>query len=47
MDYKYGIKLNIKQPNDIVFNNKKIGGILTQTLTSRRTDKIFVNRNRT
>lgn len=27
----YGIILEIKFPNDIVFNNKKIGGILTQT----------------
>lgn len=25
------INLNIKEPNDITFNNKKIGGILTQT----------------
>lgn len=28
---QYGINLNIKKPNDIVFNNKKIGGILTET----------------
>lgn len=28
---KYGITLKIKEPNDIVFNNKKIGGILTET----------------
>lgn len=28
---EYGINLNIKKPNDIVINNKKIGGILTQT----------------
>lgn len=27
---KYGIELQIKYPNDITFNNKKIGGILTQ-----------------
>lgn len=27
----YGIKLDIKIPNDIVFNNKKIGGILTES----------------
>lgn len=26
----YNIELNIKEPNDIVYNNKKIGGILTQ-----------------
>ena len=28
---QYGIDLFIKNPNDIVFNNKKIGGILTET----------------
>ena len=27
----YNIELKIKSPNDIVINNKKIGGILTQT----------------
>ena len=27
----YDIELQIKAPNDIVTNNKKIGGILTQT----------------
>lgn len=27
----YKIKLDIKEPNDIVYNNKKIGGILTET----------------
>ena len=27
----YGIKLEIKHPNDIVFSNKKVGGILTET----------------
>lgn len=27
----YNIKLQIKEPNDIVFNGKKIGGILTET----------------
>ena len=26
----YNIELNIKHPNDIVYNNRKIGGILTQ-----------------
>ena len=30
MKRKYGIILNIKEPNDIVINNKKIGGILTE-----------------
>lgn len=28
---EYNIELNIKQPNDITYNNKKIGGILTQS----------------
>ena len=28
---EYDIKLQLKKPNDIVFNNKKIGGILTET----------------
>ena len=27
----YGIKISIKYPNDLVINNKKVGGILTQT----------------
>lgn len=27
----YGIKLQIKPPNDLILNNKKIGGILTET----------------
>lgn len=27
----YNISMNIKKPNDIVYNGKKIGGILTQT----------------
>lgn len=28
---QYGITLNVKEPNDIVYKNKKVGGILTQT----------------
>ena len=28
---KYGVRLEIKEPNDIYFNGKKIGGILTET----------------
>ena len=28
---QYNINLQIKKPNDIVYNNKKIGGILTET----------------
>ncbi|MGN1327247.1 MAG: biotin--[acetyl-CoA-carboxylase] ligase [Clostridia bacterium] len=31
MKKMYGINLQIKFPNDIYYNNKKIGGILTQT----------------
>ena len=31
LNSEYGISLSIKQPNDIVFDNKKIGGILTET----------------
>lgn len=27
---KYGIQLEIKEPNDIYFNSKKLGGILTR-----------------
>lgn len=28
---KYNVKLEIKFPNDLMFNNKKIGGILTES----------------
>lgn len=28
---QYGITLSVKKPNDIVYKNKKVGGILTQT----------------
>ena len=31
MQEDYGIKLEIKEPNDLYSNGKKIGGILTQT----------------
>ena len=27
----YNVKINIKSPNDLIINNKKIGGILTET----------------
>lgn len=30
----YGYELHIKSPNDIMYNNKKMGGILTQVVTS-------------
>ncbi len=28
---KYGINLDIKEPNDLILNGKKLGGILTET----------------
>ncbi len=31
MKEKYGVLLDIKEPNDIVYKGKKIGGILTQS----------------
>lgn len=31
LETQYNIKLEIKEPNDIVYKNKKIGGILTET----------------
>ena len=42
----YKIKLDIKKPNDLICNGKKIGGILTQITTLRKYNKIFVNWNR-
>lgn len=39
----YNIKLNIKIPNDIVYNNKKVGGILTEsTLEGEIAKKIYI-----
>lgn len=38
----YQITLNIKLPNDIVFQNKKIGGILTQTKVQNEKVKCMV-----
>ena len=38
----YKIKLQIKEPNDIVFNGKKIGGILTESKISGNTAKYIV-----
>lgn len=32
IDNIYNIKLQIKEPNDIMINNKKIGGILTEAI---------------
>lgn len=39
---KYGIELEVKEPNDIVYNNKKLGGILTQTKLLGETIKYLV-----
>ena len=39
---EYEINLSIKKPNDIVFNNKKIGGILTETKVVAETAKYLV-----
>lgn len=39
----YNIKLDIKSPNDIVVNNKKIGGILTETkIVGQKVRAIYV-----
>lgn len=39
----YLITLEIKAPNDIVFKNKKIGGILTESITEgEKTKKVFI-----
>lgn len=39
---KYGIELEVKEPNDIMYNNKKLGGILTQTKLLGETVKYLV-----
>lgn len=39
---KYNIELNIKKPNDIVINNKKIGGILTESKVTQEIVKFLV-----
>lgn len=38
----YNIELQIKVPNDIVYNGKKLGGILTQTKVIRENVKYLV-----
>ncbi len=38
----YGIELQIKYPNDIVYNNKKIGGILSETRLNNTKVKYIV-----
>ncbi len=42
LDQKYKIKVEIKKPNDIVLNNKKLGGILTQAKVIKENVKCFV-----
>lgn len=38
----YNIELDIKYPNDIIYNGKKIGGILTQSKSYKNTIKYLV-----
>ncbi len=42
MKEKHNILLNIKEPNDIVYNGKKIGGILTQSKVVKNIVKCLV-----
>lgn len=39
---EYNINLDIKEPNDIMFNNKKICGILTESKINSRKTKFLV-----
>ena len=38
----YGIRLEIKSPNDLVYQGKKLGGILTQAKTQGKIVKYIV-----
>ena len=38
----YEIKLDIKEPNDIVLNSRKLGGILTEAITYKNTVKTLL-----
>lgn len=38
----YNINVNIKYPNDIIYNNLKLGGILTQTTTINEKVKTLI-----
>lgn len=38
----YGYKLSIKTPNDIIYNKKKMGGILTQIVTNGKKIKYLI-----
>lgn len=42
IEEKYGVILNIKKPNDIVYNGRKIGGILTQSKIIKNKIKCLV-----
>lgn len=42
MQEKYKVSLNIKEPNDLVYNGKKVGGILTQSKVVKNTVKCLV-----
>lgn len=39
---KYNIEISIKEPNDLVYNDKKIGGILSESKTIGETVKFLV-----
>ncbi len=40
---EYGHELEIKEPNDIMVNNKKIAGILTETITrGERVEELYI-----
>lgn len=41
-DKDYGITLDIKEPNDLIINNKKVGGILTESKVVSETVKFLV-----
>lgn len=42
MKAKYKININIKEPNDLIINDKKVGGILTETKLSFENVKYLV-----
>lgn len=39
---KYDVELEIKEPNDIYYNNKKVGGILTEIKTNHEQVKYLI-----
>ncbi len=41
-EYKYDIYLQIKSPNDIYYNQKKLGGILTETKVEKNRVKSLI-----